>query len=156
MNDLKDAFVENEYSFFNNVVIVGHSLGGGLAKLFGRFIGKQAISLSGPGINAFQSLWKYEKNSENFAISAIDLIPDMDLVPRVEVSGGTIYRIICKMGVGKCHGKENSLCETLIMCRHPIYESLCLKQTNLGNEGINEMIERLNFLCGKPRKDRAE
>ena len=141
MNDLKDAFIENEYSFHNNVVIVGHSLGGGLAKLFGRFIGKQAISLSGPGINAFQSLWKYEKNSENFAISAIDLIPDMDLVPRVEVSGGTIYRIICKMGVGKCHGKELSLCETLIMCRHPIYESLCLKQTNLGQKGINEIKE---------------
>ena len=141
MNDLKDAFIENEYSFHNNVVIVGHSLGGGLAKLFGRFIGKQAISLSGPGINAFQSLWKYEKNSENFAISAIDLIPDMDLVPRVEVSGGTIYRIICKSGVLTCHGKELSLCETLIMCRHPIYESLCLKQTSLKENGINKIKE---------------
>ena len=141
MNDLKDAYVENEYSFFNNVVIVGHSLGGGLAKLFGRFMGKQAISLSGPGINAFQSLWNYEKSSENFEISAIDLVPDMDLVPRVEVSGGTIYRIICKSGVFKCHEKEISLCETLIMCRNPIYESLCLKQTVLKDNDIKKIEE---------------
>ena len=75
------------------------------------------------------------------AISAIDLIPDMDLVPRVEVSGGTIYRIICKMGVGKCHGKELSLCETLIMCRHPIYESLCKKQASLLDDDINKIKE---------------
>ena len=34
MNDLREAYVKNEYSFFQNVVIVGHSLGGGLAKLF--------------------------------------------------------------------------------------------------------------------------
>ena len=141
MKDLKDAYVENEYSFFNNVVIVGHSLGGGLAKLFGRFMGKQAISLSGPGINAFQSLWNYEKSSENFEISAIDLVPDMDLVPRVEVSGGTIYRIICKSGVFKCHEKEISLCETLIMCRNPIYESLCLKQTELKDNDIKKIEE---------------
>jgi lipase ATG15 len=141
MKDLKDAYVENEYSFFNNVVIVGHSLGGGLAKLFGRFMGKQAISLSGPGINAFQSLWNYEKSGENFEISAIDLVPDMDLVPRVEVSGGTIYRIICKIGVFKCHEKEISLCETLIMCRNPIYESLCLKQTVLKDNDIKKIEE---------------
>ena len=57
MNDLKNAYVKNEYKFYQNVVLVGHSLGGGLAKLFGRFIGKQAISLSGPGVNAFHSLW---------------------------------------------------------------------------------------------------
>ena len=62
--------------------------------MFGRTVKKQAISLSGPGINAFNSLWNYEGESENFEISAIDLVPDRDLVPRVEVSGGTIYRII--------------------------------------------------------------
>ena len=48
-------------------------------------------------------------NSENFEISAIDLVPDMDLVPRVETSGGTIYRIICKKGVAQCHKSVNSM-----------------------------------------------
>ena len=139
MNQLKKAYVENEYSFYKNVVIVGHSLGGGLAKLFGRFVGKQAISLSGPGINAFHSLWNYQKQSENFEISAIDLVPDKDLVPRVEVSGGTIYRIICRSGILTCHGKELSLCESLIMCRHPAYESYCKTLGNLTEYNINQI-----------------
>ena len=138
LEELKNAFISHEYSFYKNVVIVGHSLGGGLAKLFGRFIGKQAISLSGPGVNAFHSLWKYDKESENYEISAIDLVPDMDLVPRVEVSGGTIYRIVCKKGVFACHGKELSLCEMLIMCRNPIYKSYC---ENVAGMNYNDIIK---------------
>ena len=126
MTYLLEAYNKNKYSFYNNVVIVGQSLGGGLAKLFGRYIGKQAISLSGPGINAFHSLWNYQGKSENFEISAIDLVPDTDLIPRVEVSEGTIYRIICKKGIFGCHGKELSFCEILIMCRNPIYDIIVL------------------------------
>jgi len=42
----------------------------------------------------------------------IDLVPDMDLVPRVEVSGGTIYKIICNQGSFKCHSKAAPLWET--------------------------------------------
>ena len=65
---LQDAYIDNEYSFYKNIVIVGHSLGGGLAKLLGRLVKKEAISLSGPGVNAFHSLWQYEGRSENFEI----------------------------------------------------------------------------------------
>ena len=116
-------------------------MGGGLAKLFGRIIGKQAISLSGPGINAFHSLWNYKGKSENFGMSAIDLVPDKDLVPRVEVSGGTIYRIICKEGVLNCHSKDNSLCEVLIMCRNQNYYIYCKDVAKFSEERINEIIE---------------
>ena len=140
-SELQNAYIENERKFFKNVVIVGHSLGGGLAKLFGRIMGKQAISLSGPGINAFHSLWNYKGKSENFGISAIDLVPDKDLVPRVEVSGGTIYRIICKEGVLNCHSKDKSLCEVLIMCRNPNYYTYCRNVANLSDSKINEIIE---------------
>ena len=138
---LQDAFVDNEYTFNKNVVIVGHSLGGGLAKLLGRLFKKEAISLSGPGINAFHSLWKYEGKSENFEISVIDLVPDMDLVPRVETSGGTVYRIICKAGVFGCHAKTMSLCEVLIMCRSPNYEVYCKKIAHLSDEEIQDIYD---------------
>ena len=138
---LQDAYIENEYSFYKNVVIVGHSLGGGLAKLLGRLVKKEAISLSGPGVNAFHSLWKYEGKSENFEISVIDLVPDMDLVPRVETSGGTVYRIICKAGVFKCHKKIISLCEVLIMCRNPNYKIYCKNIAGLSEEQIQDIYE---------------
>ena len=148
LKELQNAYIDNEYSFFNNVVIVGHSLGGGLAKLFGRLMKKQAISLSGPGVNAFHSLWKYEGESENFEISAIDLVPDMDLVPRVEVSAGTVYRIICQAGVSNCHFKDYSLCEVLIMCRNPNYETYCKNVTNLTSTYI-ENIKKSSELNNK-------
>ena len=138
---LQDAYIENEYSFYKNVVIVGHSLGGGLAKLLGRLVKKEAISLSGPGVNAFHSLLKYEGKSENFEISVIDLVPDMDLVPRVETSGGTVYRIICKAGVFKCHKKIISLCEVLIMCRNPNYKIYCKNIAGLSEEQIQDIYE---------------
>ena len=86
-------------------------------------------------------MWKYAKNSENFEISAIDLVPDMDLVPRVEVSGGTIYRIICKEGVLSCHSKELSLCEVLIMCRNPNYETYCKNIAGLKKEQIQDILD---------------
>ena len=110
-----------------------------MAKILGRFLRKQAISLSGPGMNAFNSLWEYKGDSKYFGISAIDLVPDMDLVPRVEVSGGTIYRIICIKGVFGCHGKERSLCEVMIMCRHPNYKIYCSKIAKINNEEIDKL-----------------
>jgi lipase ATG15 len=141
LNYLKEAYIKNEDRFFKNVVIVGHSLGGGLAKLFARIMNKQAIALSGPGVNAFHSLWDYKGKSENFEISAIDLIPDKDPIPRVEVSGGTVYRIVCKSANFECHSSVNSLCEVLIMCRHPNYEVYCNTMTKLGDEKIKEIYE---------------
>ena len=139
LKDLTKAYNDNYESFYQNIVIVGHSLGGGLAKLLGRVLNKQAISLSGPGVNAFHTVWGYEGQSENFEISTYDLVPDMDLVPRIELTGGTIYRIICKSGLFSCHDKALSLCEVLIMCRNPNYKIYCKNVAKLSDKKINEL-----------------
>ena len=131
----------NNSKFLENIVVVGHSLGGGLSKILGRIRKIQAISLSGPGINAFHTLWTEEGNSENFELSFVDLVPDKDLIPRVEVSGGTIYRIICNQGTFTCHSKTLSLCETLAMCRSRYYEFYCYKMANLNSAEIREIIK---------------
>ena len=141
INLLYNAYFKNSHNFYKDIIVVGHSLGGGLAKILGKFLKIQAISLSGPGMNAFNSLWSYRGDSEYFGISSIDLVPDMDLVPRVEVSGGTIYRIICISGVFGCHGKERSLCEVLIMCRHPSFKEYCSKVALLDDEEIKKLYD---------------
>jgi hypothetical protein len=136
LRDLLTAYYSNKLERKLDVVIVGHSLGGGLCKILGKLTNRQSISLSGPGVNAFHSLWNYKSSNENFEISSIDLVPDMDLVPRVEVSGGTIYRIICKEGPFDCHSKELSLCEVLIMCDHSNYEEYCREMAELNEDQI--------------------
>ena len=124
----------------NKVVIVGHSLGGGLSKILGKMVKKPSIALSGPGSNAFHSLWGKEGINNNFDIATIDLVPDMDLVPRVEVSGGTIYRIICRDGPFSCHSKDLSLCEVLIMCQKP-HQIVCRDIAELKEEDIERIKE---------------
>ena len=136
---------EKENGFSENVVLVGHSLGGGLAKIFGRIVGKQAISLGGPGVNAFHSLWKYRGNSSNFDLTTIDIIPDTDLVPRVEISGGTIYRILCPKSPLQCHSSELSLCESLVICRNPNAREYCSKVAGISESDINLIYDMSNF-----------
>ena len=43
----------------------------------------------------------------------------------VEISGGTIYRILCLKSPLECHSKELSLCEALIMCRNVNADEYC-------------------------------
>ena len=136
----------------NKVVIVGHSLGGGLSKILGKMVKKPSISLSGPGANAFHSLWGEEGIIDNFDITTIDLVPDMDLVPRVEVSGGTIYRIICREGPLGCHSKDLSLCEVLIMCQKPS-QIVCEDIADLKREDI-EKIKEASKLFDDPQKNK--
>ena len=145
LSDLIDAYENNEKFFLNNVVIIGHSLGGGLAKILGKMKRKQALSLSGPGMNSFHSLFNYEANSEYFELTSIDIIPDLDLVPRVDISGGTIYRILCKKSTFECHSKELSLCESLIMCRHPYAKQYCRLIADLNVNEINNLYNASDY-----------
>ena len=127
-----------------NIVIVGHSLGGGLAKILGKIVGRQSISLSGPGINAFHSLWK-SKGKSKFELTTIDIIPDLDIVPRVDISGGTIYRLLCLKSPIDCHSKELSLCESLIICKNPYAYQYCKNIAELTDNEIKDLEEKSIF-----------
>ena len=144
LNELLEA-IQNK-TFSENIVVVGHSLGGGLAKIFARIIAKKAISLSGPGINTFHYLFKYQENTENFELTSVDIVPDYDLIPRLGISGGTIYRILCLRSPAQCHSKELSLCESLIICRNPNAKNYCeqLVEFNSDKE-IKEYYEATKF-----------
>lgn len=145
MNDLIDAYKKNQDTFSETVMFVGHSLGGALAKMMAKKFRKSSFSLSGPGITVFHGLWVPDdkKYNENFPISFIDAIPDMDLVPRVEVSGGTSYRIICELGSGICHTTSHSICMTSYMCG--VNAELFCMASNLNREQLERMQHLANI-----------
>ena len=91
----------------------------------GKYKSKQALSLICPEMNTFHSLWKYEGSSEYFDLTSIDIVPDLDLVPRVDISGGTVFRLLCLNTTFNCHSKELSLCESMIMCSNPNAKEYC-------------------------------
>ena len=84
-----------------NYIFVGHSLGGGLAKYIAFKYRLQGVSFSGPGltpleINLIHKNINMNKTYEKYFQSTfIDIVPDYDFVPRVELSGGSRYRVIC-------------------------------------------------------------
>ena len=147
VNTLQKAYLDSLSEYEDrSIIFVGHSLGGGLAKIMGKLFMKESVSLSGPGISIFNHLWNpnITNYNENFPISFIDIVPDMDLVPRVEVSGGTYYRIICDAGSGQCHSALRSLCMGAIMC-HEDAEYVCRKSFNFTEDDLNHMKEISNI-----------
>lgn len=138
ITELDDATKDLQLS--DKTIIIGHSLGGGLSKILAKLRHKNAVSLSGPGISMTSDSYDYPDTSKSFYSSFIDLIPDYDLVPRVEISGGATFRIMCKAGFFGCHSKERSLCTTLIMCRVPGYKEYCLR-AGFSEKEIQKLVE---------------
>ena len=75
-----------------------------------------------------------------FKSNFIDIIPDNDLIPRIEVSGGIKYRILCDKNFIKCHSIDRTLCMMGLMCEQEEYsKKLCLSMPNIGEEEYKEM-----------------
>jgi lipase ATG15 len=107
-----------------NVLFTGHSLGGGFAKVFGYIYGRQSVAVSGPGISLYLKVYEPQQGVHgDSTLVQTDIIPDHDIVPRVEVSGGVGYRVFCGQGVA-CHARWHTLCMMGIMCGIP-HEKFC-------------------------------
>ena len=103
---------EREYLF------IGHSLGGGLAKLSAFKYKMKSFSVSGPGLSPLEFYFGFGKDEFNkyFKSTFIDLVPDLDIVPRVDLSGGSQYRVLCEKGIFECHQAKRTLCMLGVMC----------------------------------------
>lgn len=128
MQELKEWY-DNKVEKKSNILFVGHSLGGGLAKLFGHMYGTPSVSVSGPGVSVLQQVYPpaITKSSDNIYESSLvaqaEIIPDLDLIPRVEVTAGTRYRVLCSRGA-KCHSIDRTLCMVGVMCQTE-HENFC-------------------------------
>ena len=122
-------------------IFVGHSLGGGLSKYVATHYKMQSFSVSGPGITPLeykhQTIFGYNKF---FKSSFIDIIPDLDVVPRLEISGGVKYRVLCNKNAITCHSIDRTLCMMGIMCHQEQYtKRLCLSMPNIGENEYSQM-----------------
>ena len=115
-----DPYISEEIKIINgtnNIIFIGHSLGGGLAKFFGLKYHKESVSFSGPGITPLEFKLKDELNYKYFKTNLIDVIPDYDAIPRIETSAGIRYRVLCNKGFFECHGIERTICQMGATCR---------------------------------------
>ena len=83
------------------VVLVGHSLGGGLAQIAGALSGAPCASFSGPGILDTRS--KFGLSRTDLVQSVINVIPSHDVVPLAGLLGGTVVAWDCPLHAFACH-----------------------------------------------------
>ena len=100
-----------------NILIAGHSLGGGLSKFLGLKFHKESIAFSGPGITPLEYKLKNEIDYKYYKMNLIDVIPDYDVIPRIENTAGIKYRVLCDKGFFGCHSIERTICQIGATCR---------------------------------------
>ena len=100
-----------------NILITGHSLGGGLSKFLGLKYHKESISFSGPGITPLEYKLKDEIDYKYYKMNLIDVIPDYDIIPRIESTAGIKYRVLCNKGFFGCHNIKRTICQIGATCR---------------------------------------
>lgn len=121
-------------------LFVGHSLGGGLSKYIATIYKKQSFSISGPGITPLEYMDSISGYNKVFKSNFIDIIPDNDIVPRIDTSGGIKYRVLCNKNSINCHSIDRTICMMGIMCEQEEYtKKLCLSMPNIGEEEYKKM-----------------
>lgn len=107
-----------------SIVLTGHSLGGGLSSMVGDFLSLPSISFSGPGTILTSSKFQWRWMSAGYQ-SRIVVMPDYDLVPRVDYQAGTVQNIRCGTDSPlTCHNCVRTCCELLSSCKDPYARSL--------------------------------
>ena len=100
-----------------NILIAGHSLGGGLSKFLGLKYHKESLAISGPGITPLEYKLRDEIDYKYYKMNFIDVIPDYDVIPRIETTAGIRYRVLCNKGFFGCHSIERTICQIGATCR---------------------------------------
>jgi hypothetical protein len=96
------------------VVVAGHSLGGGLAKMVGAHARRPAVSFSGPGV--LDSTRKLNLSAAFLHRHMLNVVPDRDLVSTVGTMEGTVATWACPLDFVTCHYPTVQLCHLLALC----------------------------------------
>ena len=99
----------------DDVVVVGHSLGGGLAKIIGIKYGFSVLSLSGGDAAIIQNKYK-RKDIDYQLLSIIDVVPEKDIITKLSFPIGSIYIVPCKDGIFNCHDLKRTIYQMVGSC----------------------------------------
>eukprot|EP00761_Pharyngomonas_kirbyi_P008545 gb/GECH01008557.1/.p1 GENE.gb/GECH01008557.1/~~gb/GECH01008557.1/.p1 ORF type:complete len:849 (+),score=112.80 gb/GECH01008557.1/:1-2547(+) len=97
------------------VILTGHSLGGGLAKIVGARLGIKAITFSSPGVVLSRKKLGID-SLDTISRTTLTIKPSHDLVPKVDELGGIVQDIDCDADAISCHSILRTTRELTRVC----------------------------------------
>jgi len=113
-----------EHPTATTAVLTGHSLGGGLAAVVSGRLGLDSVVFSAPGNEFTRKIFGLDSQKSQ---KYVNVIPDNDVVPRVDEHEGVVQRILCRDAKGReesatvCHRLGKTVCELWRLCGDPPY-----------------------------------
>eukprot|EP01028_Stygiella_incarcerata_P004686 TRINITY_DN203_c2_g2_i1.p1 TRINITY_DN203_c2_g2~~TRINITY_DN203_c2_g2_i1.p1 ORF type:complete len:1305 (-),score=425.58 TRINITY_DN203_c2_g2_i1:1303-5217(-) len=115
--DALEEYVDGIKATRKSVVLTGHSLGGGLAKIVGAKESLVSVTFSSPGLMYTSKTVDIDYHSVHDY--GITLKPDKDIIPKVDTQSGTVLPMDCDQGIATCHKIHVTICELLRSCGDP-------------------------------------
>jgi len=111
-------YVQQRQKQFPNrrLYITGHSLGGGLAKLVAANVSIQAVTFMAPGLESTSYLVYRQNMIQELHNVALTIMPDNDLVSRVDTQSGISVNTECQGNALHCHLLYPTICNMLDRC----------------------------------------
>lgn len=113
-----------------DVLLTGHSMGGGIARLVGSILGQPSITFSPPGFVQSYSKLVHDIGGKSIKVNrasihhlSVSVIPEYDPVTMIDVQAGMVQKISCdtpnlSMQLS-CHMLEGTICNLLENCGDP-------------------------------------
>jgi len=98
---------------YEHIMITGHSLGGGLAMISGAQQKVPAVALSGPNAVISRRTFHPSFNKSDLEKYTFNIVPDRDIVPRLDDLSQNYQRINCRTRLNDpigCHCKCTNIC----------------------------------------------
>merc|ERR1712151_351266 len=122
INNVTDVIAKVREAFpWDEVMLTGHSLGGGWASIAAAQVGRPAVVFSAPG-GKFQAM-RYGMDRSSEYRNIVSVMPDSDPEPRVDVHNDMSQHIVCQGPDGeprqpatKCHLMKVTICELWRVC----------------------------------------